>query len=57
MQLLLALNEGVKSLGSRFDTYQTKVDDKFMKLQSEMTLLKNKVEMIDKAQQSGQSQR
>ena len=47
MKLLLALNEGVRSLGSRFDSYQLQVDKKFEKVTAELTLLKNRVDMME----------
>ena len=47
MKLLLTLNEGVRALGSRFDAYQAQVDKRFDKVTAEMTLLKNRVDMIE----------
>ena len=47
MKLLLALNEGVRALGSRFDAYQCQVDKRFDKVNAEMCLLKNRVDMIE----------
>ena len=47
MKLLLALNEGVRSLGNRFDTYQLQVDKRFDKVTAEVCLLKNRVDMIE----------
>ena len=47
MKLLLTLNEGVRSLGSRFDTYQQHVEQKFDKVNAELVLLKNRVEILE----------
>ena len=47
MQLLLNLNEGVRALGSRFDTHQNYVEDKFTKMNAELTLLKNRVDLLE----------
>ena len=47
MKLLLTLNEGVRALGSRFDSYQVQVDKRFDKVSAEMCLLKNRVDMIE----------
>ena len=41
------LNESVKSLGNRFDVYQRTVDDRFVKINAEIILLKNKVELVE----------
>ena len=45
--MLQNLNESIKNLGGRFDTYQRQVDDKFLKISAEMTLLKNRVDMVE----------
>ena len=47
LKLLLTLNEGVRALGSRFDSYQTQVDKRFDRINAEMCLLKNRVDMIE----------
>jgi len=47
MKLLLTLNEGVRALGNRFDSYQVQVDKQFNRVTAEMTLLKNRVDMIE----------
>ena len=47
MKLLLTLNEGVRSLGSRFDSYQLQVDKRFDNVNAELCLLKNRVDMIE----------
>ena len=47
MKLLMTLNEGVRALGSRFDAYQTQVDKRFDKVNAELVLLKNRVDMIE----------
>ena len=47
MKLLLTLNEGVRALGNRFDAYQQTVDKRFDKLTAEVTLLKNRVDMVE----------
>lgn len=47
LKLLVNLNESVKSLGSRFDVYQRTVDDRFVKLNAEIVLLKNKVDLVE----------
>ena len=48
--MLVSLNEGIKSLGRRFDTYQTSVDGKFQKMEAELVLLSNKVDLIEAGQ-------
>ena len=47
MKLLLSLNEGVRSLGNRFDTYQNHVEAKFDKVNAELVLMKNRVDMLE----------
>ena len=47
MKLLLTLNEGVRSLGNRFDMYQKSVDAKLDKVNAEFVLLKNRVEILE----------
>ena len=47
MKLLLTLNEGVRSLGNRFDMYQKNVDAKLDKVNAEFVLLKNRVEILE----------
>lgn len=47
MKLLLTLNEGVRSLGNRFDTYQKSIDAKLDKVNAEFVLLKNRVEILE----------
>ena len=47
MKLLLTLNEGVRSLGNRFDTYQKNIDAKLDKVNAEFVLLKNRVEILE----------
>jgi hypothetical protein len=47
MKLLLTLNESVRALGSRFDTHQRFVEDRFDKINAEMTLLKNRVDIME----------
>ena len=47
--MLKNLSDSIRCLGSRFDSYTREVDDRFVKLNAEMALLKNKVDMIDGA--------
>ena len=47
MKLLLTLNEGVRSLGNRFDMYQKSVDAKLDKVNAEFVLLKNRIEILE----------
>ena len=47
MKLLLTLNDGVRALGSRFDSYQQTVDKRFNKVEAELCLLKNRVDMVE----------
>lgn len=42
-------------MGARFDSYQQSVDDRFLKLNAEMTLMKNKVDMMETKGKSGQA--
>ena len=48
MALIVALNESVRSLANRFDTFQRNVDEKLTKVQNEQILLKSKVEFLEK---------
>lgn len=50
--MLTSLNDSIKNMGTRFDSYQRSVDDKFLKLNAEMTLLKNKVDMVEASNRS-----
>lgn len=47
MKLLLTLNESVRALGSRFDTHQRFVEERFDKINAELTLLKNRVDIME----------
>ncbi len=48
MSLIINLNESVRMLGSRFEIFQHSVDEKLLKQSSEFSLLKNKVDFIEK---------
>jgi len=48
MALIVTLNESVRSLANRFDTFQRNVDEKLTKVQNEQILLKSKVEFLEK---------
>lgn len=52
MKLILTLNEGVRSLGNRFDTYSKHIDSKFDKITAEMVLLKNRVDILEQTNRS-----
>jgi centrosomal protein CEP44 len=56
LNMLRNLGDSVRSLGSRFDAYTREVDDRFTKINAEMTLLRNKVDMIDGARHSIKTQ-
>lgn len=56
LNMLRNLGDSVRSLGSRFDAYTREVDDRFTKLNAEMTLLRNKVDMIDGARHTIRTQ-
>jgi hypothetical protein len=45
--MLLNLNDSIKSMGQRFDTYQRQVEDRFTRVNAEMVLLKNRVDMME----------
>ena len=47
MQLLMSLNQSVRQLSGRFDTFQTNIEAKVNRMQGEFTLIKNKVEFIE----------
>jgi hypothetical protein len=57
MKLLLTLNEGVRALGSRFDTHQRHVDDQFVKMNAELTLLKNRVDLLETSFRQSKAER
>jgi hypothetical protein len=48
MSLILSLNESVKGLAQRFDTFQRNVDERLTKVQNEQILMKSKIEFIEK---------
>ncbi len=48
MHLIMSLNDSVKALAGRFDTFQRTVDDRLTKMANEQILLKSKVEFIEK---------
>jgi hypothetical protein len=48
MHLIMSLNDSVKSLAGRFDTFQRSIDDRLTKLSNEQILLKSKVDFIEK---------
>ena len=48
MHLIMTLNDSVKTLAGRFDTFQRSIDDKLTKMQNEQILLKSKVDFIEK---------
>ena len=54
MKLLLTLNEGVRSLGHRFDMYQKNIDAKLDKVNAEFVLIKNRVEILEAANRQHQ---
>ena len=48
MSLILSLNESVKGLARRFDTFQRNVDERLTKVQNEQILMKSKIEFVEK---------
>ena len=48
MSLILSLNESVKGLAQRFDTFQRNVDERLTKVQNEQILMKSKIEFVEK---------
>lgn len=50
--MLQTLNESIRNLGARFDNYQRQVEDRFLKADAEMTLLKNRVDMVEAQQRT-----
>lgn len=46
--MIMSLNDSVKALAGKFDTFQCKVDDKLTKMTNEQILLKSKVEFLEK---------
>lgn len=47
MNLIVSLNESVRAMGTRFDTFQRQVDDRLTKLANEQILLKSKVDFLE----------
>lgn len=45
--MLVNLSDSIRSMGSRFDTYQRQVEDRFTKINAEFVLLRNKVDMLE----------
>jgi hypothetical protein len=43
----MSLNQSVKQLSGRFETFQTNIESKVGRMQGEFTLMKNKVEFIE----------
>ncbi|CDW71721.1 centrosomal protein of 44 kda [Stylonychia lemnae] len=48
MKLIVNVNESIKTLGSRFESFQTSIEDKVNKLQAEQILIKNRLQIIEK---------
>lgn len=48
MKLIMNLNDSVKLLGQRFESFQTNIEEKVNKMSAEFMLLKNKVGFIEK---------
>ena len=48
MSLILSLNESVKGLAQRLDTFQRNVDERLTKVQNEQILMKSKIEFVEK---------
>ena len=47
MKMLVTLNESVRSLGSRFNSFEQQIESKFDKVNAELVLLKNRVEIVE----------
>ena len=47
MKLMVVMNESVKNLAQRFDKFQSSIEAKVTRLEGEMMLVKNKVNMIE----------
>ena len=48
MALVVSLNESVKTLAMRFDTFQKTIDEKITRVSNEQILLKGKVEFLER---------
>lgn len=48
MALMVSLNESVRTLAGRFDTFQRTVDEKLTRFSNEQLLMKSKVEFLEK---------
>lgn len=48
MALVVSLNESVKTLAFRFDTFQKTIDEKITRVSNEQILLKGKVEFLER---------
>ena len=47
MKLMMILNDSVKNMAQRFDKFSGKIEAKVTRLEGEMLLLKNKVNMME----------
>lgn len=47
MSLIVGLNNSVRQLSSRFDNFQSNIEGKVNRMQTEMVLMKNKVEFLE----------
>ena len=47
MSLIMGLNTSVRQLSTRFDTFQGNIEGKVNRIQTEMVLMKNKVEFLE----------
>lgn len=48
MILIVNLNESVKVLGQRFESFQSSIEDKVNRISAEQILIKNKVDFLEK---------
>jgi hypothetical protein len=48
MALMVTLNESVRTMAGRFDTFQRTVDERLTRLSNEQLLMKSKLEFLEK---------
>ena len=47
IKLIMSLNESIKSLGNRFETFSQNIENKVNKVNCEIILLKNRVQILE----------
>ena len=48
MKLIVNLNESIKTLGQRFESFQINIEEKVNKISAEQMLMKNRIQILEK---------